>query len=506
MAAPRFKSTTADVLVAATTLAVLLFSPKAIVDDAYISYRHAWNLVHGRGLVFNAGERVEGFSNLLWTLVSAIPIALHIPVDTVCSWLGAALAIAALVRARQWAERAGASRLASTAAALAVAFTPAYALNAINGLEAGLYALVLTETFGGAIAQATPWGVGLFGGLSFLTRPESLGFLPLCALALARRRRPASAIFQMAFSWLAIALAATAWRLAYYRHAFPNSVVAKAISPESLLTLRSDGIAYVAGFAREAPLLVVLALAAPLLAPREMASWVAVLAGLGTATLAMAVGGDWMPYHRLLIMYAPVLALGAAAGLTSLEGRLRDRPGWKAVVAVTLAAGAFVSAVPEVRHGAPSVALRKQSMDYQPLAEALSPVLARDDIIAPEAIGLIGYLLPDCYIHDFSGLTDEFIAYQGHGRTVFGRRNAWYTANRVHPTIYIFHSGVTWWPALFRRHLAGAEFNDAYESWEFDDDVDRGIVMCIRRDIADRVLPAFSRFSMHRVTIPPLVR
>src|SRR6185436_4524317 len=37
-------------------------------DDAFISFRYARNLVDGLGLVFNAGERVEGFSNLLWTL------------------------------------------------------------------------------------------------------------------------------------------------------------------------------------------------------------------------------------------------------------------------------------------------------------------------------------------------------------------------------------------------------------------------------------------------------
>lgn len=38
------------------------------MDDAYISYRYAENLVDGKGLVFNDGERVEGYSNFLWVL------------------------------------------------------------------------------------------------------------------------------------------------------------------------------------------------------------------------------------------------------------------------------------------------------------------------------------------------------------------------------------------------------------------------------------------------------
>src|SRR5688500_1706387 len=38
-------------------------------DDAYISYRYARNLADGAGLTFNPGERVEGYSNLLYVLL-----------------------------------------------------------------------------------------------------------------------------------------------------------------------------------------------------------------------------------------------------------------------------------------------------------------------------------------------------------------------------------------------------------------------------------------------------
>src|SRR5438874_2259808 len=36
-----------------------------LFDDAMISMRYAWNLSHGLGLVWNVGEHVEGYSNLL---------------------------------------------------------------------------------------------------------------------------------------------------------------------------------------------------------------------------------------------------------------------------------------------------------------------------------------------------------------------------------------------------------------------------------------------------------
>ena len=45
--------------------------PPIVVDDAFISYRYAWNLVAGHGLVFNIDEYVEGYSNFLWVLLTA---------------------------------------------------------------------------------------------------------------------------------------------------------------------------------------------------------------------------------------------------------------------------------------------------------------------------------------------------------------------------------------------------------------------------------------------------
>src|SRR5512145_473083 len=41
------------------------------VDDAYIAYRHARNIARGDGPVMNPGERVEGVSNLPWTVALA---------------------------------------------------------------------------------------------------------------------------------------------------------------------------------------------------------------------------------------------------------------------------------------------------------------------------------------------------------------------------------------------------------------------------------------------------
>jgi hypothetical protein len=45
----------------------------SLFDDAMISMRYAKNLANGHGLVWNpGGERVEGYTNLLWVLYMAL--------------------------------------------------------------------------------------------------------------------------------------------------------------------------------------------------------------------------------------------------------------------------------------------------------------------------------------------------------------------------------------------------------------------------------------------------
>ena len=46
-------------------------------DDAFISFRYADNLVRNGELVFNPGERVEGYTNFLWTMMMAESQIIH---------------------------------------------------------------------------------------------------------------------------------------------------------------------------------------------------------------------------------------------------------------------------------------------------------------------------------------------------------------------------------------------------------------------------------------------
>jgi hypothetical protein len=141
-----------------------------LFDDAMISMRYAYNLAHGHGLVWNAGERVEGFTNPLWVaymaLIQLLPLSLaqmSLPIQVT----GAVLLAATLYFVRRIVEHFTDSLPAMLAA---VAFTAFYAPLiswSLLGMEVSLLALLLTGVIWIVIRQGaerlTPWPYVLLG-------------------------------------------------------------------------------------------------------------------------------------------------------------------------------------------------------------------------------------------------------------------------------------------------------------------------------------------------------
>src|SRR5512141_1244389 len=129
-----------------------------LFDDAMISMRYAYNLAHGVGLVWNPGERVEGFTNPLWVgymaLVQLLPLPLaqmSLPIQVT----GAVLMAATLYFVRRIVEHFTDSLPAMLAA---VAFTAFYApLISWNllGMEVSLLGLLLTAVIWLLLRQGT---------------------------------------------------------------------------------------------------------------------------------------------------------------------------------------------------------------------------------------------------------------------------------------------------------------------------------------------------------------
>ena len=124
---------------------------------------------------------------------------------------------------------------------------------------------------------------------------------------------------------------------------------------------------------------------------------------------------------------------------------------------------------------------------YRDLAEKLSPILLPDDAVAPEAIGVLGFLLPDQPIHDFLGLTDAHIARHGtEAHLTFGKSDFAYTIEVARPSILVLHSGA-FHVERMQRAVHGTLWN-RYAAYE--EIAPGGLWLLLRRDRADELLAA----------------
>ena len=203
------------------------------LDDAYIPYRYAENLVHGGGLVFNLGERVEGYSDFLYVLAVA-PAFWLTDRDGVYFFsvlLNIACALGALWLFSDYIHRRLGERSAVAATLLFALCPPLWAAVA-GGLETSAQLLisvaiwVWAERVAAEPTRRNTSTLAVLAVLSLLIRAD--GFLipgvAILYLILRRRVRPAG------LCALTLAVAAGVfelWRWEYYGALLPTTYYVK---------------------------------------------------------------------------------------------------------------------------------------------------------------------------------------------------------------------------------------------------------------------------------------
>ncbi len=210
-------------------------------EDAFITFRFARNLVRGAGLVWNAGESpVEGYTNFLWLLVSALVIRLGLDAALLTQILGVLASLAALVLVYRFARDV--LRLPPAPALAApglLALSGPFAAWAASSMETNLFALlVLLGCYFFCLwvqRSSLPHLLAAQGALlaATLTRPEGLLVYAVLAgagffLALYRPGRPALGRYLAALLVYLVPFAVYfLWRYAYFGYLLPNTYYAK---------------------------------------------------------------------------------------------------------------------------------------------------------------------------------------------------------------------------------------------------------------------------------------
>ncbi|MGC8879271.1 MAG: ArnT family glycosyltransferase [Anaerolineae bacterium] len=402
------------------------------IDDAYISFRYVRQWAAGNGLVYNIGERVEGYSNFLW-IALLLPFAkIGVDLGLAAKVLGCLFGLSSLGLTYYF----GQALSSGSAAAWLLACSAPFAVWTMGQLEAPLFAflaLAASFTFLSEEKKGAGWWSGVLFGLLALSRPEGILFfsvaMALRALCSFQERRVSRRDLWRIAACSVIVLPYFTWRLTYYGYPFPNTVYAKSMGlhPRALL----EGLFYLyqsvnaAGGFFFLAITLALAIVKPVRSPTERYLAASVIA---YAAFIVVGGGDWMPMQRFLVHIMPLLYLLVQDGLLRLRDIFQSLRWGDRIVSFLLAGQlAYLLA------GAAEARL-VQGVGKGPLLtpdEGVHAYLAAhvrpEDVIAVTDAGLIAYSLPlETRIVDMVGLTDEHIAHLPvqlpHG--LFGRGDA----------------------------------------------------------------------------------
>jgi len=377
------------------------------IDDAWISVRYARHLVEGVGYVWNDGSAAtDGVTPLPWAFLLA-PLA-HAGAAVVLTrskllgavvWAGAAAfwgrAIGRLDRP-SWVK---------LVAVLVLALDLPVAAHVVSGMETSLALALATIA---SVVHARPRAAAALAGLAATLRPELVvwGLVLAVGFSLVAPRAhddaPSSPTGRLPEAWLAGAIAAApffacaAIRAVVFGHPAPLSVLAK---PSDL----SHGLSYLGAAAifSLAPVLLV----APVSLARERGpALVLALAALAHGAAIAAVGGDWMPYARLMAPIVPSMLYAFV-----LLARYGNAGLHVARAAIALSLGAWLTP-----HNLR--ALRAAGADRAAMIASAQPLLTDARTVAALDVGWVSAVF-EGRIVDLAGVTDPEIASLGGGHT-----------------------------------------------------------------------------------------
>jgi hypothetical protein len=405
-----------ELFIGLLAIAARLIPGPRTIDDAFITFRYAQNLLSGHGLVYNPGEAVLGTTTPLYAMLLAglaapaggsqapfplLALLVNTAADAVTCWL--------LIKLAGFLGH----RRAGIAAALIWAIAPMSVTFAVGGMETSVFIALITGTLYLVLTDRPAWGA-LAGGLSLVTRPDAL--LMLLPLGLERLRRalpkarwnpnplPVTAIEVLAFllpvgSWAAAATV-------IYGSPIPLTISAKELAyslpPEAALVrlLQHFGTPFLGNLTFgnwwiAAGLFVfptLFALGALMALRGHAGSWPAwIFPWLYLAAYALA---NPLIFRWYLVPPLPLYFLGIMLGGERLSRDLRSQ-----VPALGIAAAALLLTlhgwVLHPDHGperpAPQMAYIQLELLYKKAGLELRPRLKPDDVLAAADIGALGY-------------------------------------------------------------------------------------------------------------------
>jgi len=407
-----------------------------VCDDAYISFRYGRNLARGYGLTYNVADGpVEGYSNFLWVLLSAVAESQLWDVVWLAPLASTLCGIALVVRLEGFCRvRLGMDTWTAFVATAWFAWSPVAAVWSTSGLATMPFALLFFLATESLLFRRSVSRSMVLCVLLMLLRSEGLLWV-VCLLALAlvarlfdRERGVVKHLGRVALGVFALALVYTSFRGAHFGSLVPNTALVKVgWGLERIVR----GAQYTGLYSLTFVSFWFCLLGAPrVMAWRSGVGAALVLLSVAFPAYAVAVGGDFFPMGRLLLPGLVFSAVLFGAWIQTMADA--QSPLWRRGAVAVAVAGLTLQMAPALDiHVVPEgirSALHFRHSDKEFLSEHARWANMKDNVeaferrghalamladpksrLVSQAIGAVGYY-SNLYVYDQYGLVSREVA------------------------------------------------------------------------------------------------
>lgn len=440
-----------------------------IQDDAYISYRYVANFLNGHGLVYNIGERIEGFTNFGWVIYMALAGALQtdfILVSRLTGLLcGAGVIVLTYVLARRLFEDK--DQWLALLPTYLVAANPSLAYWSPAGLETSVFALLVLASLYCFLIRSRWLLLAIILGV--WVRPEGalVAGLLMAVETITERRLPRYSGRMVGLAFV-LSLPYAIFKLFYYGSILPNPFFAKTGWHLDYLT---NGLEYAGMFLADGGFYGV-GLLLPLIFWGRLSKTFRSLylfVVLYTAYVIL-IGGDVLKVYRFFIPLLAGYGLLVALSVQLVAASLKRNTRYLVYFLVALPMLVLTVSLPwnHVTTYNRTEKLFMKKMQF--MGKALIKADSTDFSVAVATIGIFGYELLGHDLIDMLGLTDSTIARHSEppikGMTTTWKEqkhNTKYLLTRA-PDYILFSTGVKPSAPAERALLLYPEFLNAYRT------------------------------------------
>jgi hypothetical protein len=376
-------------------------------DDAYITFRYARNFLNGDGLVYNTGERIEGYTNFLWTIFMIIGRQAGLGFVTFSKILGTAFGLATIILSylmgRLIFRYSSGWRKPILPGVCCLLLSACYSFNywTVAGLETAAFGFTVLLAIYTYIRRSSLLIPVLVIGT--LLRPEGgLIFVFIAIYEIVSNRSWNRYLQNIIFFYILYLLPLLFFKVFYYGSVLPNPFYAK-----TSFTIQQviDGMDYLWLYLRHYlgfGLFVIPALMAFKTGSAKFRLCMVLL--LIYTIYIVLIGGDVLKVHRFFVPIIPIIIIAVVYGI--------DRLVPKNYLLVPIILVVIVSQLVLPRKHVSEFHSNEIALTTK-MSGMLDRLLAIDQTdfsLATSTIGMVGYRLMGHTVIDLLGLTDSTIA------------------------------------------------------------------------------------------------